>query len=118
MSVKSLLAVAAVLTTPAVVAHEVKLSGDRTVDYTGLKSPTGGDCCGDRECAPVESRWLPDNTLEVMIARDTWARVPPSKIIWILPEALREAADVTHACWFGHPLAPNFLCVFPEATGS
>lgn len=113
----SLLAVAAVLTIPAVVAHEVKLA-DRSVDYTDLVSPTGKSCCGGHDCAPTESRWLPDGTLEIKTALDTWAAVPPEVIIWELPEALWGMADVTHACWRGHPLNPSFYCVFPHANES
>ena len=108
------------LTASAAHPHEVKLADGRAVDYSGLAKPGGGSCCGERDCHPVDSKWTFDGSFWVQTdpEHDLWSLVPPDVIIMLLPEQLREAADVTHACWVGHPTKPRFYCVFPATQGS
>jgi hypothetical protein len=50
--------------------------------YQGLKSPEGESCCNEKDCHPVEGRFVPQGrgfTLEILIKR--WVKVPRDRIL-------------------------------------
>lgn len=103
-------------------AHETVLPDGRTVDFTHLMSPQGGSCCNGFDCRVADERWLPDGTMEAELdpagAPGLWRPVPPERIIWVRPEALREVSDLTIICWLGTPATPTVYCAYPKAQAS
>ena len=67
-----------VLATP-VTAHQVRV-GDHVVDYRGLRSPDGKDCCGGRDCAPVPWHELPGGGIEVEVNGKWWPAEPDNSL--------------------------------------
>ena len=78
--------------------------------YTGLKSPLGGACCGDRDCAPVPPglvRREPDQTFSIWHAGG-WYAVTPDNLV-----SLASPDGRVHACFWkpaGGPM--RMVCVF------
>jgi hypothetical protein len=51
--------------------------------YRGLKSPEGESCCNERDCHPVEGRYVPQAggyILEILISK-RWVKVPQDRIL-------------------------------------
>jgi len=51
--------------------------------YRGLKSPEGESCCNERDCHPVEGRFVPQGSaymLEILIGK-RWVKVPKDRIL-------------------------------------
>src|SRR5262249_28052671 len=64
--------------------------------YRGLKSPEGDSCCNEKDCHPVDSRYVTANgawTLEISI-RGRWVKVPKDRI---LPQPSPDGG--VHACY-------------------
>jgi hypothetical protein len=66
--------------------------------YRHLKSPEGESCCNEKDCHPVEGRFVPEGrsggfALEILIGR-RWVRVPKDRI---LPQPSPDGA--VHACY-------------------
>ena len=98
-------------------AHEAQLSDGRVVDYTGLKTPGGFDCCGERDCRAVEWREVEGGTLEALLPEFGWVPMPPTRII----EPHPDAPDLMHVCY--KKTAPNIrnlkiYCVMPPGFGA
>ena len=62
--------------------------------YTGLRSPTGIECCGERDCRPVPYRLNPDTRQEEIEANEAWRPVEYDKV---LPFPSPDGG--AHACW-------------------
>jgi hypothetical protein len=60
-------------------AHEV-IVGDHTVDYGGLRSPAGKDCCGGQHCRPVPWHELPGGRIEVEVNGRWWPAEPDNSL--------------------------------------
>ncbi len=66
--------------------------------YQGLKSPEGESCCNEKDCHPVEGRFVPTEipgqiALEIRID-GRWIRVPKDRI---LPQPSPDGG--VHACY-------------------
>ncbi len=65
--------------------------------YQGLRSPEGESCCNDKDCHPVDARYVRGGEglwhLEIKI-RGRWVLVPPGRI---LPQASPDGG--VHACY-------------------
>jgi len=66
--------------------------------YRGLKSPEGESCCNEKDCHPVEGRFVPVGqgrtfALEILIGA-RWVKVPRDRI---LPQPSPDGA--VHACY-------------------
>jgi hypothetical protein len=64
--------------------------------YRGLRSPEGESCCNEKDCRPVEGRYVREGrgfTLEILIGT-RWIKVPKERI---LPEPSPDGA--VHACY-------------------
>ena len=66
--------------------------------YQGLKSPEGESCCNEKDCHPVDSRYVAGGvdgpwTLEILI-RNRWVKVPKDRI---LPQPSPDGG--VHACY-------------------
>jgi hypothetical protein len=66
--------------------------------YRGLKSPEGESCCNEKDCHPVEGRFVPEGqgrtfALEILIGT-RWVKVPRDRI---LPQPSPDGA--VHACY-------------------
>jgi hypothetical protein len=66
--------------------------------YRGLKSPEGESCCNDKDCHPVEARYVQQRTtgafvLQIRI-RSRWVTVPRDRI---LPQPSPDGG--VHACY-------------------
>ena len=51
--------------------------------YRGLRSPEGESCCNERDCHPVEGRFVPQGggyILEILIGK-RWVKVPKDRIL-------------------------------------
>ena len=62
--------------------------------YTGLRSPSGVECCGGRDCRPVPFRVNPDTGQEEIEANEAWRPVERDKV---LPFPSPDGR--AHACW-------------------
>jgi hypothetical protein len=62
--------------------------------YTGLRSPSGVECCGGRDCRPVPFRLNPDTGQEEIEANEAWRPVERDKVLPV-PSPDGKA----HACW-------------------
>lgn len=98
----------------AVGAHEAQLADERVVDYEGLKSPAGSDCCGNRDCQVVEWRELDGGRLEVQLPQFGWVPVPMDKVLPPHPDA----PDLFHVCYRQNSQVIRIYCVFPVGWGS
>jgi hypothetical protein len=95
-----------VLTTMLIVTAAPSLVGAHEW-YTGLRSPTGVDCCGESDCHPVSYRLNPHTGRQEINANDKWHPVEHDKV---LPFPSPDGR--VHACWdnpFGGK--PNFHCI-------
>jgi hypothetical protein len=78
--------------------------------YTGLKSPLGGACCGNRDCGPVSPglvRREPDESISIWHA-GKWYTVTPDNLV-----SLASPDGRVHACFWkpaGGPM--RMICVF------
>ena len=64
--------------------------------YRGLKSPEGESCCNEKDCRPVDSRYVLAEgswTLEISIS-GLWVKVPKDRI---LPQPSPDGG--VHACY-------------------
>lgn len=65
--------------------------------YQGLKSPEGDSCCNEKDCHPVDSRYVEgapaEWILEIRIG-GRWVRVPQQRI---LPQSSPDGG--VHACY-------------------
>ena len=66
--------------------------------YRGLRSPEGESCCNEKDCRPVEGRFVPEGqgrafVLEILIGTQ-WIKVPKDRI---LPQPSPDGA--VHACY-------------------
>ncbi|HXW27731.1 MAG TPA: hypothetical protein VEK55_00080 [Xanthobacteraceae bacterium] len=64
--------------------------------YRGLRSPEGESCCNEKDCRPVQGRYVREGgayTLEILIGT-RWIKVPKDRI---LPEPSPDGA--VHACY-------------------
>jgi hypothetical protein len=66
--------------------------------YKGLKSPEGESCCNEKDCHPVDGRFVPEGTdgrfaLEIRI-KGRWVPVPRDRI---LPQPSPDGG--VHACY-------------------
>ena len=64
--------------------------------YSHLRSPEGESCCNEKDCRPVEGRFVPEGrtfTLEILIGT-RWIKVPKNRI---LPQPSPDGA--VHACY-------------------
>ena len=90
------LALATVLMTSSAGAHDW---------YTGLSSLRSANCCNNRDCRPVESRFTADGVREILV-RDEWQTVKPETIVKDpSPDGL------THACWYDGTINADVRCV-------
>lgn len=86
--------------------------------YSDLVSPiTGGLCCGNVDCGPVETRLGPRGQLQAHIvwhgqffSHDDWDDVPDEAI---LPASLNPAAGPS-ACWA--PGRRQIVCFMPGSS--
>ena len=62
--------------------------------YTELRSPSGVECCGGRDCRPVPYRLNPDTGQEEIEAIEAWRPVERDKV---LPFPSPDGG--AHACW-------------------
>ena len=93
----SVLVVLVVTASPPVAAHDW---------YTGLRSPSGVDCCGGRDCRPVPYRLGPETGREEIEANGAWWPIEPDKV---LPFSSPDGS--AHACWTNLRGRPRFLCI-------
>jgi hypothetical protein len=64
--------------------------------YRHLRSPEGESCCNEKDCRPVEGRFVPEGRtfmLEILIGT-RWIKVPKDRI---LPQPSPDGA--VHACY-------------------
>ncbi len=83
--------------------------------YTGLRSPTGVECCGGRDCRPVPFRLNPDTRQEEIEANEAWRPVEHDKVL-----PFPSPDGVAHACW-GDPWGgkkPVFRCIILPGTAA
>jgi hypothetical protein len=83
--------------------------------YTGLRSPTGVECCGGRDCRPVPFRLNPDTRQEEIEANEAWRPVEHDKV---LPFPSPDGG--AHACW-DDPWGgkrPVFRCIILPGTAA
>jgi hypothetical protein len=65
--------------------------------YQGLRSPEGDSCCNEKDCHPVDSRYVEGAPAEWMLEiriGGRWVRVPPQRI---LPQPSPDGG--VHACY-------------------
>jgi hypothetical protein len=95
---QAIVALLTVIATPAA-AHQVTV-GDHMVDYTGLRSPAGKDCCGGEHCAPVPWQELLGGRIEVEVNGRWWPAEPDNSLPPIdgNAHACRMPADVKPRC--------------------
>jgi hypothetical protein len=98
----------------AVAAHEMKLADGREVDYAGMRSPSGSDCCGNRDCSVVEWREIANGGLELFLPGLGWRPAPSDKMLPPHPDA----PDLAHACWQKHSQLPRIQCWMPPGFGT
>lgn len=94
--------------------HEMRLADDRVVDYAGLTSPSGSDCCGNRDCRVVEWREVAGGKLEVHLPEFGWVAVPMDKVLPPHPDA----PDLFHACYSQKSQALKIYCILPVGMGT
>jgi hypothetical protein len=76
--------------------------------YTGLRSPTGVECCSERDCRPVPYRLNPDTKQEEIEANEAWRPVEYDKAL-----PFRSPDGGAYACC-GNPSGekkPAFRCI-------
>lgn len=106
---------ALVMLAPPAGAHEAQLSDGRVVDYAGLRSPAGSDCCGNRDCRMVEWREVESGHLEASIPGFGWVRMPREVMIPPHPDA----PDMMHVCWDQtNTVVLNVRCWAPPGFGT
>jgi hypothetical protein len=74
--------------------------------YTGLRSPSGADCCNERDCRPVAYRVNHDTGREEIQANGAWYPVEYDKV---LPFSSPDGNY--HACWGNAVGKPDFRCI-------
>ena len=74
--------------------------------YTGLRSPRGADCCGERDCRPVPYHLNLKTGREEIKANGAWWPIEHDKV---LPFPSPDGS--AHACWVGPVGPPSFLCI-------
>jgi hypothetical protein len=82
--------------------------------YTGLQSPSGADCCDNRDCRSVPWR---ENNGVIEYNLDG---------IWVRSTSVNEVAPIdgqAHACWrqdvdAGGGVVPQPRCLFPPGVGA
>jgi len=78
--------------------------------YTGIRSPLGGACCGERDCGPVSPdlvRREPDQTISIWHAGQ-WYPVTSDNLV-----SLASPDGRVHACFWQPVWGPmRMLCVF------
>jgi hypothetical protein len=65
--------------------------------YQGLRSPEGDSCCNEKDCHPVDARYVEGAPAEWMLEiriGGRWVRVPPQRI---LPQPSPDGG--VHACY-------------------
>lgn len=126
---KASLLVAALILTPAAISSRTTALANPPEDanplfapfYRALKSPsTGGNCCSEADCRPVEARTFDNVHWEVFIdkksfgalAPDQWLPVPDAIVIHRPPMELPRPQDPV-ACFYNGKL----LCFTEPAFG-
>jgi hypothetical protein len=74
--------------------------------YTGLRSPSGADCCNERDCRPVAYRINRVTGREEIQANGAWHPVEYDKV---LPFSSPDGEY--HACWGNVAGRPDFRCI-------
>ena len=74
--------------------------------YTGLLSPSGLECCDDRDCRPVPYRLNAETGREEIEANGKWWPVELDKVL-----ALSMPDGGAHACWDNPRGKPRFRCI-------
>ena len=74
--------------------------------YDGLTSPSGLECCDDRDCRPVPYRLNATSGREEIRANGRWWPIEYDKVL-NLPTPDGEA----HACWRNPRGRPEFRCI-------
>jgi hypothetical protein len=74
--------------------------------YRGLVSPSGLECCDERDCRPVPYRLNAEAGREEIEANGRWWPVEHDKVL-VLPTPDGDA----HACWANPRGKPEFRCI-------